>query len=118
MSIRFQADADLKLSIVTGTRRLEPAIDFQSAREASLAGVADPKVLELAARENRILVTHDRKTMPRHFASFVGAGSRSAGVFLIRQDASVKAVIEALVLVWAASEPEEWEDKIEDIPFR
>ncbi|GAA6616082.1 hypothetical protein NUACC26_018810 [Scytonema sp. NUACC26] len=34
--VRFQADADLKQAIVTGTTRREPSIDFQSANGAEL----------------------------------------------------------------------------------
>jgi len=118
VSVRFRADADLKLSIVAGTRRREPAIDFQTAQEAGLNGLRDPRVLSLAATEDRILVSHDRRTMPKHFAAFVGAGNRSPGVFLIKQHANLRAVIETLVLIWAASAPEEWENSIAEIPFR
>lgn len=32
MSVRFQADADLNQIIVRATLRLEPGIDFQTAR--------------------------------------------------------------------------------------
>lgn len=34
--------------------------------EARLGGLEDSEVLAIAADEGRILVTHDRKTMPRH----------------------------------------------------
>lgn len=61
MKIRFQADADLNEDIVSGVRRREPSIDFQTASEAGLKGLHDAIVLELAAREGRILVSHDRR---------------------------------------------------------
>lgn len=62
--VRFLADACLHDGIVSGCRRREPAMDFMSANEARLEGVADPDVLAIAAREDRILVTSDLKTMP------------------------------------------------------
>ena len=65
MKIRFQADADLNAEIVAGVLRREPSIDFQTADEANLRRFPDPEVLALAAQENRILVTHDGRTMPR-----------------------------------------------------
>ena len=71
MKARFQADADLNAEIVAGVLRREPSIDFQTADEANLRRFPDPEVLALAAQENRILVTHDRRTMPRHFADFI-----------------------------------------------
>ena len=69
MSIRFLADADLNYAIVTGVRLREPRIDFASAAEFALEGVGDPQVLDLAALEGRILVSHDLSSMPKHLAS-------------------------------------------------
>lgn len=64
MSIRFLADADLDISIVHGVRGREPSIDFKSANDAGLEGVPDDEVLELAAADGRVLVSHDKRTMP------------------------------------------------------
>ena len=63
LSIRFQADADLKFAIVEGVRQREPAIDSASATDSSLEGISDPELLESSAAEDRILITHDRRTM-------------------------------------------------------
>jgi hypothetical protein len=71
MKVRFQADADLNEIIVKAMLRREPGVDFQTAQAAGLAGLNDRDVLALAARSNRVLVTHDRKTMPGHFADFI-----------------------------------------------
>ena len=114
--IRFLADASLRDAIVSGCLRREPAIDFLSANDANLAGIPDPEVLALAAAEGRILVTSDLKTMPRHFGEFLEAGSSSAGVFLVKQHTPMADVIEALLLVWAASDANEWKNRILEIP--
>jgi predicted nuclease of predicted toxin-antitoxin system len=116
MTVRFQADADLNAEIVAGVLRREPSIAFQTADEANLRQVPDPEVLALAAQENRILVTHDRRTMPRYFADFILHHS-SPGVFIIAQTMSVRAAIEELLLVWAASESEEWRNLIVELPL-
>ena len=71
--IRFLADASLHSAIVTGCLRREPAIDFLSAHEARLEGVPDQGVLAFATQHNRILVTSDFRTMPRHFGDFLEA---------------------------------------------
>jgi predicted nuclease of predicted toxin-antitoxin system len=62
VTVRYQADADLNQAIVTGVLRREPTIDFQTAFAAKLEGVKDQEVLAIAARQERILVSHDRKT--------------------------------------------------------
>jgi hypothetical protein len=116
MTVRFQADADLNAEIVAGVRRREPSIDFQTADEANLRRLRDPEVVALAAQENRILVTHDRRTMPRHFADFILHHS-SPGVFIIAQTVSVQVAIEELLLMWAASESEEWRNLIVELPL-
>ena len=116
MTVRFQADADLNAEIVAGVLRREPSIDFQTADEANLRQVPDPEVLTLAAQEGRILVTHDRRTMPRHFADFILHHS-SPGVVIIAQTVSVRVAIEELLLVWAASESAEWRNLIVELPL-
>lgn len=114
--VRFQADADLKQAIVTGTIRRQSSLDFQSAEAAGLEGKKDPQVLAMAAQEGRILVTHDRKTMPAEFGRFIES-QNSAGVLIVSQKFSVNEAIEAIILVWEASTAEEWVNPIMSIPF-
>jgi hypothetical protein len=87
-----------------------------SANDARLKGVPDPEVLAFAAEQNRILVTHDRQTMPLHFGEFLMKKGSSPGVFLVSQYAPIGAVIEELVLIWAASNADEWMNRIVIIP--
>ena len=115
--VRFLADASLHHAIVTGCLRREPAMDFASARAAKLEGMSDLQVLALAAAQVRILVTHDFRTMPRHFAEFLAAGRSSPGVFLVKQRTPLASVIEELVLVWTASQPEDWTNRMVETPL-
>jgi len=80
--------------------------------------MSDPDVLGIAASQGRILVTHDFRTMPKHFAEFLAAGGSSPGVFLVKQQTPLASVIEGLVLVWTASTPEDWTNRIVEIPLR
>ena len=116
MKVRFQADANLNEDIVAGTARREAGVDFQTADEANLRGLPDPQVLALAAQENRILVTHDRRTMPHHFGDFI-VNQQSPGVLVVSQKLSVSVAIEELLLLWAASDAEEWINSIADLPL-
>lgn len=115
-AVRFQADADLKQAIVTGTIRRQPDINFQSAYAAGLEGKKDPEVLAIVAQDGRLLVTHDRKTMPAEFGNFI-TSQTSSGVLVLSQNMSISDAIEALVLVWEASSAEEWVNQIMSIPF-
>ena len=114
--VRFLADASLHEGIVSGCIRREPTMDFLSANDASLEGMPDPDVLALAAQQDRVVVTSDLRTMPRHFGDFLEAHGHRPGVFLVKQTTPLAAVIEELVMVWAASDSEEWKDRILEIP--
>jgi hypothetical protein len=116
MKLRFQADADFNEIIVRALLRREPGIDFQTAPTGSLEGISDADVLLLAARSGRLLVTHDRKTMPRHFAEFIAAQT-SAGVLIVPQKMPITQVVDDLMLIWAATEAEEWTNRIYSLPL-
>jgi len=116
MKIRFQADADLNQIIVLATIRREPDIDFLTADTADLAGRTDPAVLAVAAREGRVLVSHDQKTMPQHFADFI-AYTSCPGVLIIPQHLSIAVAVEDLLLIWFLTEAEEWVNRIRYLPL-
>jgi predicted nuclease of predicted toxin-antitoxin system len=114
--VRFQADADLKQAIVTGAIRRQPKLNFCSANEAKLEGLKDPEVLDIAARDRRLLVTHDRKTMPKEFGEFVMTKT-SFGVLIVSQSISVNEAIDTLILIWETTTAEEWINQIMSIPL-
>ena len=115
--IRFLADADLNEGIVAGCLRRQPEMDFLSANDADLEGVPDPEVLALAAAHDHILVSHDFQTMPRHFGDFLQSGNSSPGVLLAPQRLPLADAMDELVLIWAASDADEWRDRILRIPL-
>jgi hypothetical protein len=116
LSIRFQADNDLKFGIVKAVRRREPAVDFASSQEAGLEGISDPEVLDGAAHEDRVLVSHDRRTMLEHFRAHLTAGKPSPGVLIVSQGAPIGLVAEALVHVWLLCDPIELRDQAHYLP--
>jgi len=116
VKVRFQADADLNEDIVRGILRREPNVDFQTATKAGLRLLSDLQVLTLAAREGRVLVSHDRRTMPHAFASFV-RGNASPGLLIVSQKSDLRTAIEDLLLVWLSTEAHEWINQEFAIPF-
>lgn len=116
MKIKFQADSDLNEDILNGVIRRVPEIDFRTASDASLDGLDDPSVLALAASEGRILVTHDRRTMPHHFAEFIKVGT-CPGLIVVSQKAPVGTIIDDLILIWHVSEPSEFLNSVRTLPL-
>jgi len=115
MRVKFQADADLDGRILRGLRRVAPEIDIRTAAEVGFT-LKDPEVLRIAADSERILVSQDRRTMPAHFARFT-SDARSPGVILLCEAIPISTAIEELVLIWNASEAEEWVNRIVWIPL-
>ena len=116
MKIRFQADNDINEIILKAVWQLEPTIDIHTATEAGIVGLPDDQVLAKAAANNRLLISHDRKTMPRHFGRFI-THTDSPGLLIVPQKLPVAFVAEELLLVWLASEPEEWRNRIRSMPL-
>lgn len=114
MKIRFQADNDLDQRIVVATRRLDPAIEVQAATNLKLHGIDDLQVLLLAAQQGRVLVSHDRRTLPGHFALFLKS-QRSPGLIIVSPRLPIGKATELLHLLWAASDAEEYVDAMYDL---
>jgi hypothetical protein len=114
--VRFLADANLDQNIVAGVVRREPGIDFELPQALIPEGMKDPQVLGLAASLGRILVTHDVRTMPRHFGNFV-TGSESPGVILIPRSMPIAEAIEGILLIWQISEADEWRNLLRWLPL-
>ncbi len=90
------------------------AIDFRTATSANLAGLKDQDVLAIAARDGR--VTHDQSTMPRHFREFVRS-QRSSGVIIVPQHLPLREAADDLILIWTATDAEEWANRIAYLPI-
>jgi hypothetical protein len=116
LKARLLADADLRYSIVRGFRSRAPTADFLAARGVVSQSLDDPHLLALAADLGRVLVSHDRKTMPGHFYRFLEA-RESPGVILIPQLRAIGKAIEDLHWVWECMEADEFLNQITYLPL-
>jgi hypothetical protein len=71
----------------------------------------------MPADAQRIVLSHDVNTMPAAAARRMAAGLRIYGLFLAPQTSPVSAIIEDLLLVWAATESHEWLDQVRFLPL-
>lgn len=119
MTVRFLADEDIRAGIIQGLHSREPAIDIVDVNRSGLRGTSDPALHELAAEQDRILITHDRNTMTGHFYERLAAGKSGPGLFIVPQEPHVIGeIVETLLLVWSASQKEEWWNRAIHLPFR
>ena len=54
--------------------------------------------------------------MPAHFARF-SVGVQGPGLILLREATPISTAIEELILIWNASDAEEWVDRLVWIPL-
>jgi Domain of unknown function (DUF5615) len=83
----------------------------------ALAGADDPSILEWAAQENRILLTHDAATVTRFAYERVRAGLRVPGVFEVSRSMPVGEAIDHLLLAAECSLEGEWEGQVRYFPL-
>jgi len=95
VTVRFLADEDLDSDIIDGLRSREPAIDILDVKTAVLRRASDPALLDLAAKQDRILVTHDRRTMTYYAGERLAAGRLIAGVFVVPQRSAIGEILES-----------------------
>ncbi|MGH9718878.1 MAG: hypothetical protein ACRD8O_01580 [Bryobacteraceae bacterium] len=65
LRLRFQADADFNNSAVPAIRRTWPPINLRAAQGLLADGVPDKDILAIAAKQRRVVLTHDVSTMPQ-----------------------------------------------------
>jgi predicted nuclease of predicted toxin-antitoxin system len=116
--VRFQADEDLEPSIINGLRRRQPLIEFGTIPAAGLLGAPDPVILAFASQQGRVIVSHDLRTMPTHFADFLASGQHSAELILISRKLPIAQVIDNLYLIWDNTTLDFWIDRLAYLPMR
>lgn len=115
--IAFLADENLKRKIISGLLRRNPAVDVVRAQEAGLAGVDDRVLLEWAARNQRVLLTHDVQTLVGFAWELVRTGKPMAGVIVLGRKTRVSQAADELLMIAECSEPEEWAGLVAYLPL-
>ena len=114
---RFLGDHDLKEQIIDGVLRREPALEFIRARDVGMDDRSDAEVLNYAAQNGFIIVSHDVNTMTSAAYALVDSGAKMSGLLMVQQSKPIAPAIDSLVLVWSASEAEEWRGQVRFLPL-
>ena len=117
MTVRFVADENFNRAILVGVQRRAEHIDVARVQDVGLRNADDPVVLQWAADEGRVLVTHDIKTIPGFAHERVSVGLPMPGVIIVRSVLPIAVVIDELVIIEAASGPEDWKDRVHYLPL-
>jgi hypothetical protein len=115
--LRVITDEDFNRTILNGLLRRNSALDVIRVQDIVPLGTGDPELLELAALEGRILLTHDVTTMTNHLYERIRLGKSSPGILVVTQTAPIGRVIEDLLLVIECSFEEELMDRVIYVPL-
>lgn len=119
MRPRFLLDEHMPRAVIAAARRLDPAIDFVAvgSESAPPLGALDPDILLWCEREQRLLITNNRKSMPSHIADHFAAGHHHWGIFTVRDDEpAIGPLASSIHLIWGASDAEEHIDILDWLP--
>lgn len=115
--LRLLIDQNLDHDIMRGLTRRIPTLDAVTASEIGMSKATDPELLVWAAQVGRIIITHDRKTMPAHAADLMSKGESVAGIFVALRRLPLHQIIEDLEVMITCSENDEWVNVIRYLPL-
>ena len=115
--LRLFIDQDFDQDILRGLMRRVPEIDAVTAHQVDLSNATDQELLIWAAKEQRIVLTHDRRTMPQHVADLLNAGQAIAGVIVVPRQLRIRQVIDELELIVTCSEEDERANAVWQLPL-
>lgn len=115
--IRLAADQNFDNDILRGLKRRKPDLDIVRAQDAGLSRAPDWVILEWAANENRILLTHDVRTMNKYANQRLAAGLPMPGICAVKRLMPLGDAIEDILILIGASQTGEWEGQVRYVPL-
>jgi len=115
--LRLLADENFNGRILRALQRQIPDLDVLRVQDTHVGGADDQTLLQFAADENRILLSHDVETLVGYAWERVRSGMAMPGVIVALTDRPIGQIIEDLEVLLLASQPEEFEAQIRFLPL-
>ena len=115
--LRLLSDENFNGLIVRGLQARHPGLDLVRVQDVGLTQTPDPDLLAWAAGEDRVLLTHDRQTVPGFAYDRVRASEPMPGVIVVDDHLPIGQAIAELELVACCSLPDELRDRVVYIPL-
>ncbi|AFY47439.1 hypothetical protein Nos7524_1564 [Nostoc sp. PCC 7524] len=111
------SDENFNGDIVRGLFLRQPHLDLLRVQDVGLRQVDDPAILAWAASNERILLTHDRATMPEFAYERLVRGELMAGLFVVNDRMPTRQAIDELLLLVDYTEQAEWKGSVLYLPL-
>lgn len=116
--IRFLADENFDNDIIRGILRRLPEVDIVRVQDVGLYSADDETVLEAAANDGRLLLTHDVRTVSSLAYERIKKGLKMSGVLEVPKNIAIGSVIDDLVLIAELTSEQNWDNQVRYLPVR
>ena len=118
--MKYLLDENLAALYRTQLKRLIPELTVWMIGDpgAPERGTKDPAILDWCNQYEFVLVTNNRASMPSHLADHLSDDKHVPGILAFRRKATIKAIIDDLVLIAKVADINEFRDQITYIPLR
>ncbi len=118
--MKYLLDENLAALYKTQLQRLVPQLTVWMVGDpgAPERGTQDPAILDWCNQYEFVLVTNNRASMPSHLVDHLAAGKHVLGILVFRRKATIKTIIDDLVLIAKVDDIDEFRDQITHIPLR
>ncbi len=117
--IRYLLDENVDPALRIELLRKEPLLVVWKVGDpgAPKLGATDPEILVWCQENKFILVTNNRRSMPGHLHGHIEHGGHVPGIFQLSPKLSTHEIVDDLLLIWGASELEEYQNLMLYLPF-
>ena len=115
--LKFLADENFGSAILRGLLRRNSILDIVRVQEQGLSNTEDPLILAWAAKHNRIVLTHDLRTMPDFAYQRIANQQKMSGLIVMRPDIRIGTAIDDILLNADCLTPEELANTVLRLPF-
>jgi hypothetical protein len=111
------SDENFNGDIVRGMIRRHPELDLVRLQDVGLTQTPDPDILEWAASQGRVLLSHDVSSVPPAAYQRIADGKSMPGVFIVPDRMPIGQAIDEILFLSLDVEPDEWKDQVLFLPL-
>ncbi len=110
------ADENFSHRILRGIKLRAGHLDILIAQNVGLGGSKDSALLEWAAEQHRIVLTHDRQTIPKHAYQRIRSRQPMPGVIVVSDTMPIGEAVESLTVYLECGTAEDFENLVTFLP--
>jgi len=114
--MRFAADENFNGRILRGLKTRLPDLDIVRVQDTPMYTKPDSELLDWAAEQNRILLTHDAETIPGFVNERLKEELYMPGVIIVRETVAIGDILDDLESYIGAGSPSDFENLVMYIP--